>query len=134
MSNPSGDFASGAGLAEPKFNSDGSAFTGSWGRPQRDGPALRATALIAYAKWLVANGYTTTASTLVWPVIQNDLNYVTQYWSQTGYDLWEEVSGYSFFTIAAQHRALVEGAALASQLGKSCKFESPEASQKENSD
>jgi glucoamylase len=122
VSNPSGDFASGAGLGEPKYNADGSAFTGGWGRPQRDGPALRATALIAYSKWLIANGYTSTASTLVWPVIQNDLNYVMQYWSQTGFDLWEEVGGsYSFFTIAAQHRSLVEGAALASQLGKSCK-------------
>jgi glucoamylase len=77
VSNPS----SGAGLGEPKFNADGSAFTGSWGRPQRDGPALRATALIAYSKWLIANGYTSTASTVVWPIIQNDLNYVGQYWS-----------------------------------------------------
>ena len=51
VSNPSGGLSSG-GLAEPKFNADGSAFTGSWGRPQRDGPALRATALIAYSKWL----------------------------------------------------------------------------------
>ena len=80
VSNPSGDLSNGAGLGEPKFNADGSAFTGSWGRPQRDGPALRATALIAYAKWLVNNGYTQTASTVVWPIIQNDLNYVAQYW------------------------------------------------------
>ncbi len=80
VSNPSGNFISGSGLGEPKFNADGSAFTGGWGRPQRDGPALRATALIAYAKWLIANGYTTTARDVVWPVIQNDLSYVTQYW------------------------------------------------------
>lgn len=119
VSNPSGDFSSGTGLAEPKFNADGSAFTGSWGRPQRDGPALRATALIAYSKWLIANGYTSTASSVVWPIIQNDLNYVQQYWPQTGFDLWEEVSGTSFFTVNAQHRALVEGAALAITLGKS---------------
>lgn len=81
VSNPSGDLSTGAGLGEPKFNADGTEFTGSWGRPQRDGPALRATALIAYSNWLVANGYTSTASTVVWPVIQNDLNYVAQYWS-----------------------------------------------------
>src|SRR5438045_9124198 len=30
-----------------------------------------------------------------------------RYWNSTGYDLWEEVLGSSFFTIAAQHRALV---------------------------
>lgn len=34
VSNPSGGIFSG-GLGEPKFNIDGSAFTGSWGRPQR---------------------------------------------------------------------------------------------------
>ncbi|KUJ13234.1 starch-binding glucan 1,4-alpha-glucosidase [Mollisia scopiformis] len=121
VSNPSGGLSSG-GLGEPKFNADESAFTGSWGRPQRDGPALRATALITYSKWLINNGYSSTASSLVWPIIQNDLSYVTQYWNNTGYDLWEEVDGSSFFTITAQHRALVEGSALASLLGKSCTY------------
>jgi glucoamylase len=42
--------------------------------------------------------------------------------NDTGFDLWEEVSGSSFFTIAAQHRALVEGSALSKQLGKSCTY------------
>lgn len=50
------------------------------GRPQRDGPALRATAIITYANWLIDNGYTSTASDIVWPVVRNDLNYVAQYW------------------------------------------------------
>ncbi|KAI0831613.1 carbohydrate-binding module family 20 protein [Hypoxylon sp. FL0890] len=119
VSNPSGSLSDGTGLGEPKFNVDLSAFTGSWGRPQRDGPALRAIALIGYSKWLIANGYSSTASGDVWPIIENDLSYVAQYWNQTGYDLWEEVSGSSFFTIAAQHRSLVEGAALANTLGVS---------------
>lgn len=79
IDNPSGGLSTG-GLGEPKFNADGSAFTGSWGRPQRDGPALRATALITYAKWLVSNGYNSTATSLVWPISQNDLSYVAQYW------------------------------------------------------
>lgn len=35
-------------------------------------------------------------------------------------DLWEEVNGSSFFTIAVQHRALVEGANFATSLGKTC--------------
>lgn len=133
--NPSGDLSDGAGLGEPKFNADGTAFTGAWGRPQRDGPALRATALITYATWLIANGRGTrladvaangTASekadpaALLWPVISNDLNYVGQYWNQTGFDLWEETGGSSFFTIAVQHRALVEGNALARKIKRSC--------------
>lgn len=80
VSNPSGTLSDGTGLGEPKFNVDETAFTGSWGRPQRDGPALRATALIAYSRWLIANGYTSTVTTIVWPILKNDLNYVAQYW------------------------------------------------------
>ncbi|KAF4979540.1 hypothetical protein FZEAL_4308 [Fusarium zealandicum] len=119
ISNPSGSLSDGAGLGEPKFNVDLSAYTGSWGRPQRDGPPLRATAMITYANWLIKNGYSSTASEIIWPIVRNDLNYVAQYWNQTGFDLWEEVRGSSFFTTAAQYRALVEGSALAKSLGKS---------------
>lgn len=54
VSNPSGDLSTG-GLGEPKFNVNETAFTGPWGRPQRDGPALRATALIAYANYLIVS-------------------------------------------------------------------------------
>lgn len=54
VSNPSGDLSDGAGLGEPKFEVDGTPFTGNWGRPQRDGPALRAIALITYANWLLS--------------------------------------------------------------------------------
>lgn len=42
VDNPSGTFDSLEGLGEPKFEVDGKPFTGNWGRPQRDGPALRA--------------------------------------------------------------------------------------------
>ncbi|KAF4948738.1 hypothetical protein FGADI_9393 [Fusarium gaditjirri] len=119
VSNPSGSLSDGSGLGEAKFNVDMSAFTGGWGRPQRDGPALRATAMITYANWLIANGYTSTVNDIVWPVVRNDLNYVAQYWNQTGFDLWEEVKGSSFFTTGSQYRALIEGAALAKKLGKS---------------
>ncbi|KAL2143303.1 hypothetical protein VTI28DRAFT_10610 [Corynascus sepedonium] len=121
VGNPSGGLSDGAGLGEPKFMVDLTEFTGDWGRPQRDGPPLRAIALIRYAKWLVANGYKDTANELVWPVIQNDLAYAAQYWNETGFDLWEEVPGSSFFTIASTHRALVEGAALAAQLDTECR-------------
>ena len=43
VSNPSGTFLpAGLGLGEPKYQVDGTRFNGAWGRPQRDGPALRA--------------------------------------------------------------------------------------------
>lgn len=120
VSNPSGVLANGSGLAEPKYNVNGSAFTGPWGRPQRDGPALRATSLIAYGNHLIAQGKKSTVKDNIWPIVKNDLAYVAQYWNATGVDLWEEVRGSSFFTIAAQHRSLVEGASFAKALGESC--------------
>ncbi|KAF2703031.1 carbohydrate-binding module family 20 protein [Pleomassaria siparia CBS 279.74] len=120
VSNPSGALSSGRGLGEPKYYLNLTRFNGPWGRPQRDGPALRATALITYARYLLATGQSDDASEAkdkVWPVVQNDLNYVAQYWNSTGFDLWEEVSGSSFFATAVQHRALVEGSALGKSLG-----------------
>ncbi|KAF9268731.1 glucoamylase [Marasmius fiardii PR-910] len=116
VSNPSGTVTTG-GLGEPKFNIDLTAFTGAWGRPQRDGPALRSIALITYANWLVANNNQTFVSNTLWPIIQRDLDYVASNWNQTTFDLWEEVSSSSFFTTAEQHRSLRQGSALATKLG-----------------
>jgi glucoamylase len=101
VSNPSGSLSNGAGLGEAKFEVDLTAYTGDWGkaalsslsllvaiciltrlsgRPQHDGPPLRAIALINYARWLIDNGYESTALEVVWPVARNDLEYVAQYW------------------------------------------------------
>ena len=41
-------------------------------------------------------------------------------WNQTGFDLWEEVKGSSFFATAVQYRSLVEGASFATSIGLSC--------------
>ncbi|KAK0715681.1 Six-hairpin glycosidase-like protein [Lasiosphaeris hirsuta] len=120
-SNPSGTLLpSGTGLGEPKYKADGTRFNGNWGRPQRDGPALRATALIGYANWLVEHGEKERVKTVIWPVIANDLSYVGEYWNSTGFDLWEEVMGSSFFTTQSQYRSLVEGGTLAETLGVLC--------------
>lgn len=120
VTNPSGSLSDGSGLAEPKFYVNMTEFTDAWGRPQRDGPALRASALIAYGNYLISKGSKSVVLSNIWPVVENDLSYVAQYWNQTGYDLWEEVQGSSFFTIASQHKALVEGNTFATALGKSC--------------
>lgn len=122
VSSPSGTLLpDGLGLAEPKFLVDSTKFNAPWGRPQRDGPALRAIALITYCKHLVEEkGQRNKAKMIIWPIIQNDISYVGQYWNQTGFDLWEEVRGSSFFTIQNQHRALIEAQELASMLDEKC--------------
>ncbi|KAL6308371.1 glucoamylase [Sparassis latifolia] len=117
VTNPSGTVSSG-GLGEPKFYINETAFEGSWGRPQRDGPALRSTAMITYANWLIANGNTTYVNNTLWPIIQLDLNYVAGNWNFSTFDLWEEIDSSSFFTTAVQHRALRQGATLANTIGQ----------------
>ncbi|KAH9042003.1 glucoamylase [Lactarius pseudohatsudake] len=83
-----------------------------------DGPALRSTALITYANWLLSNGNSTFVTNTLWPVIKLDLDYVSTYWNQSTFDLWEEINSSSFFTTAVQHRALREGSALATRIGQ----------------
>ncbi|KAF8214951.1 glucoamylase [Mycena galopus ATCC 62051] len=117
VSNPSGTVSTG-GLGEPHYNIDETAFTAAWGRPQRDGPALRATAMINYANWLLKNSSVTNVLDNLWPIIKLDLDYVAADWNMTTFDLWEEVDSSSFFTTAVQHRALREGATLATALGQ----------------
>ncbi|KAF9073471.1 glucoamylase [Rhodocollybia butyracea] len=117
VSNPSGTITTG-GLGEPKFNIDETAFTGAWGRPQRDGPALRSNALITWANYLLKENNATYVTNTLWPIIQNDLNYVSQNWNQSTFDLWEEVDSSSFFTTAIQHRSLRQGVTLANAIGK----------------
>ncbi|KAI4684191.1 hypothetical protein J4E81_009070 [Alternaria sp. BMP 2799] len=115
-------------LGEPKFYVNGTVFKGAWNRPQQDGPALRATALNIYAKYLLAYSEGTKLARVlradvdfdVWPIIANDLDHTVRYWNQTSFDLWEETSGSSFFTLSVSHRALVEGMALAKTLGRHC--------------
>lgn len=48
-----------------------------------DGPALRATAMITYANWLLDNDNSTFVSNTLWPLIKLDLNYVSGNWNQT---------------------------------------------------
>nr|GAT49309.1 glycoside hydrolase family 15 protein [Mycena chlorophos] len=131
VSNPSGTVSTG-GLGEPKFNIDETAFTGAWGRPQRDGPALRATAMIQYANWLVKNGSTSNVVSNLWPIIKLDLDYVMADWNMTTFDLWEEVDSSSYFTSAVQHRALREGATLATTLGQASSIASGYTTQANN--
>ncbi|KAF8443015.1 glycoside hydrolase family 15 protein [Boletus edulis BED1] len=100
VTNPSGTVSTG-GLGEPKFYINETAYEEPWGRPQRDGPALRSTAIITYANWLIADGNTSHVTGALWPVLRLDLDYVANNWNQTTFDLWEELDSSSFFTTAS---------------------------------
>lgn len=67
----------GTGLGEPKYQINLTRFNGVWGRPQRDGPALRAITLMNYIVYLLSVGSYNEARNIVWPIVANDLNYST---------------------------------------------------------
>lgn len=41
---------------------------------------VRAIALMDYSSWLITQGQTDKAKTVIWPIIANDLSYVGEYW------------------------------------------------------
>lgn len=107
-------------LGEPKFNTDGSSYQGTWGRPQNDGPAERAVAFMLIAKRWMDNGYQETAwiyHHLV-PSLVKDLDYVVKVWYQDSFDLWEEVLGTHFYTLMIMRRALLDSVDFFNAYGK----------------
>lgn len=112
------------GLGEPKFNVDGTAYNDPWGRPQNDGPAIRAISLIHWFKVLQKEGLTEAYAQKLYDgkipsqsVIKRDLEYVSHHWRDPSFDLWEEVKADHFYTRMVQRRAMLEGASLAQALG-----------------
>ncbi|OLY78564.1 Glucoamylase [Smittium mucronatum] len=118
-----------AKLGEPKYNMDGSAFLQEWGRPQNDGPALRAIALLEYAEYLlsdkskfpdthkrkeiVAGMYCPTC------IINKDLDYIIENFGTPGFEIWEEVKGLHYYTSTVQVKALKAGLEFAIKMGDS---------------
>jgi len=79
VSNAMGDTLTpwGTGLGEAKYQINLTRFNGVWGRPQRDGPALRAITLMNYIGYLLSQGNYNEAKNVVWPIVANDLSYST---------------------------------------------------------
>ncbi|THW21717.1 glucoamylase precursor [Aureobasidium pullulans] len=115
-----------AGLGEPKFYLNNTAFTGPWGRPQNDGPATAAITLIEFAyDYMKKGGSLSSVRQRIWdsnanpkvaPVLK-DLLFVASNWSSPSFDLWEEEESAHFYTRLVQRRALVMGARFATLLG-----------------
>jgi glucoamylase len=113
------------GLGEPKFYVDGVPFGLEWGRPQNDGPALRAINYVMLYQTVVKENWAEKdrflpliydSSSPSHSLLKKDLEYVASHWREAGFDLWEEVRGHHFFTLIVQRKALLMGADLASVL------------------
>ncbi|QFU17537.1 glycoside hydrolase family 15 protein [Microvirga thermotolerans] len=91
-------------LGEARFNPDGTLDIIRWSRPQHDGPALRALVLLRWHR--VADGLGAGVEALV----EQDLAFVERHWREPCYDIWEEESGYHYYTRLVQMEALSAGA------------------------
>lgn len=126
------------GLGEPRFYVDGRANLEPWGRPQNDGPALRALAAIELAKIWIQQGRMAEVKQKLYSaelpartLIKRDLEYVAHHWKETSFDLWEEERAMHYYTLGAQMVALTKGAKLANSLGdiEAAKFYGRQAAQ-----
>lgn len=105
------------GLGEPRFNVDGNPNSEPWGRPQNDGPALRALNFISLYNLIVSENWPEKNQLLpllyegkmpAQSLIKKDLEFVGfHHWRNPNFDLWEEVMGFHFFTMMVQRKALL---------------------------
>ncbi|HMF05574.1 MAG TPA: glycoside hydrolase family 15 protein [Methylocella sp.] len=110
-----GDFLSIKGdrvLGEPRFNPDATLDISKWNRPQHDGPAARALALMR----LWAMDVWDEPERAAWrALIHADLDFLHRHWREPSFDIWEEELGQHYYTLLLHQAALMDGAVWAEQ-------------------
>ena len=94
-------------LGEPRFNPDGTLDISKWSRPQHDGPALRALALMRFWPLDRLDGQ---ARASMRALILTDLGFIVRHWREPCFDIWEEELGHHYYTRLVHHAALADGA------------------------
>ncbi|MES2526020.1 MAG: glycoside hydrolase family 15 protein [Bdellovibrionota bacterium] len=113
-----------SGLGEPKYNIDGTGFEGPWGRPQNDGPALRAISMIKFGRLLIDSGKRDYVQRKLYggmiPAmgpVKKDLEYTAHHWREPNFEPWEEEMGLHFYNMLVQYTALKVGSEFAFEMG-----------------
>jgi glucoamylase len=113
-----------ASLGEPRFHLENAKVnTDPWGRPQNDGPAARAISLSLWALSLLNDQKRSFVEEKIYrselpakSLLKKDLEYISHNWRAPCFDLWEEVKGLHFFTLALQRKALLIGSKVAEKM------------------
>jgi glucoamylase len=95
------------GFGEVRFNADGSIDGSSWPRPQFDGPALRALAILDYLERNPSGSDSKTIKAME-SIVQRDLDAIVKYRNERGFDIWEYSKGFHFYTRMVQEGALLK--------------------------
>ena len=101
-------------LGETRFNPDGTLDILKWPRPQNDGPAMRALALLRCRRTSIARD--PEVHRLVHALVRADLRYTVDTHATPCFDIWEEELCDPYYTRLVQHAALLEGTAWAREL------------------
>jgi glucoamylase len=93
--------------ADTRVNPDGTLDISSWARPQHDGPALRALALM---RWARSAPLATELGGDLSALIRADLAFTARHWREPSFDIWEEEKGLHYYTLCVAAAALELGA------------------------
>ncbi|MBO0733142.1 MAG: hypothetical protein J2P49_02250, partial [Methylocapsa sp.] len=99
-------------LGEPRFNPDATLDISKWSRPQHDGPAFRALALMRL--WAV-DALGDAARADMRTLILADLDFICRHWREPSFDIWEEEKGQHYYSMLLHYAALEDGANWAGQ-------------------
>jgi glucoamylase len=92
---------------ETRVNADGTLDISRWGRPQHDGPALRALTLMRWTRdAILPAALAASLETL----LRADLAYVHRFAPEPCFDIWEEDIGLHYYTLRVSAAALLHGA------------------------
>jgi glucoamylase len=94
-------------LGETRVNPDGTLDISKWPRPQYDGAAMRA---IAVLRWRSAVRLDDELAAQVDALLRADLRFAQRHWRDASFDIWEEEKGLHYYTLRAAARALEAGA------------------------
>jgi glucoamylase len=101
--------------AEARVNPDGTLDISNWARPQNDGPALRALALL---RWARTTSFDSDLGVAVSALVCADLAFTRKRWREPSFDIWEEEKGLHYYTLRVAAAALEEGAGWLDERGE----------------
>jgi glucoamylase len=93
--------------SDTRVNPDGSLDIQKWARPQHDGPALRALAML---RWMQTATFENSVTADIATLVLADLGYVLRHSLDASFDIWEEEPGQHYYTLCVSAAALESGA------------------------
>jgi glucoamylase len=97
--------------AETRVNPDGSLDISRWARPQHDGPALRALAVLRWQTAALPAPLPAALRAALSQLLRSDLTYILRHAREPCFDIWEEEHGWHYYTLRVSAAALGQAAA-----------------------